>query len=220
MEGLQTLEPVDIPGHRPTSTGNVDHPMRLVTRRAAGLVPGGWTPDLRRDVAARFDSLATEWHTRDTPQRRAVVTDALERGLAALRGAEPTGTAVEVGSGTGTYSALLASYVSVVVSVEIAEDMLRTGAWGPAAPLLADASELPLADLSVDVVAAVNAFLFPAEVGRILRPGGALVWVNVSGSETPIHLSTSEVVEALPFEVDGVESRAGVGTWCVLRRIG
>jgi hypothetical protein len=45
-----------------------------------------------------------------------------------------------------------------------------------------------------------------------------LIWVNSSGEQTPIHLTTEEVVVALPFAVSGVESRAGAGTWCVLRR--
>ena len=62
-------------------------------------------------------------------------------------------------------------------------------------------------------------FLFPGEIARVLRPGGILLWVNVSGPDTPIHLSTDEVVAALPFEVEGVESTAGAGTWCALRRI-
>lgn len=46
------------------------------------------------------------------------------------------------------------------------------------------------------------------------------MWVNSSGEQTPIHLTSAEVVAALPFEVTGVESRAGAGTWCVLRRSG
>ena len=57
------------------------------------------------------------------------------------------------------------------------------------------------------------------KVARVLRPGGILLWVNVSGPDTPIHLTTTEVVAALPFEVEGVESTAGAGTWCALRRI-
>jgi len=118
---VEQLPRIPIEGHVPTSLGNAEHPMRRVTRRAAGLEPGGWDDECRRVVAATFNAI-------------------------------------------------------------------------------------------------INMFLFPQEVGRVLAAGGAVVWVNVSGPDTPIHLSVAEVVDALPFEADGVESSAGAGTWCVLRR--
>ena len=55
--------------------------MREATRRAAGLRAGGWTGELRSHVEGYFDDLAGQWHTRGSPQRTAVVTDALVRGL-------------------------------------------------------------------------------------------------------------------------------------------
>ena len=64
----------------------------------------------------------------------------------------------------------------------------------------------------------INAFLFPAEVERVLSPGGALVWVNSSGEDTLIHLSVDDLLAALPGEWCGTSSRAGEGLWCVLRR--
>ena len=64
----------------------------------------------------------------------------------------------------------------------------------------------------------VNAFVFPAEVDRVLSPGGALVWVNSSGEQTPIYLSVEDLVAGLPGEWTGTSSRAGDGHWCVLRR--
>ena len=64
----------------------------------------------------------------------------------------------------------------------------------------------------------VNALLFPAEVARVLAPGGALVWVNSLGDATPIHLSAADVAKALPGGWGGPASDAGWGTWCVLRR--
>lgn len=59
-----------------------DHPMRKVTRQVA-FEPQGWTAERRAKVADLFDSLASEWHTRDAPGRDAPLQDALERGLAA-----------------------------------------------------------------------------------------------------------------------------------------
>ena len=51
-----------------------------------------------------------------------------------------------------------------------------------------------------------------------LHGGGTLVWVNSSGTETPIHLTPDEVVAVLPGEWEGVQARAGIAIWCVLRR--
>ena len=90
---IQYLPPVVIEGHQSTP----DHPMRVATRRAAGLDADGWTPELRGEVAGFFDALADEWHTRTTPQRKAVVVDALTRGLGPA--AVQQGIAIEIGSG-------------------------------------------------------------------------------------------------------------------------
>jgi hypothetical protein len=82
----------------------------------------------------------------------------------------------------------------------------------------ADASELPLADRSVSALVLVNMLLFPVEVDRVLAADGSLVWVNSLAELTPIHLSAQDVGEALPGRWEGLASRAGGGTWCVLRR--
>src|SRR5204862_6594554 len=103
---IQHLPPVAIEGHRSSGAGGTDHPMRIATRRAAGLDAGGWTGELRHQVEGFFDGLAGEWHTRISPQRTAVVMDALVRGLGAID--SPVGMAVEVGSGIGSYSTRLA----------------------------------------------------------------------------------------------------------------
>ena len=213
---LRTLPVVDIPGHAPSGLGSPAHPMRIMTRRAAGLHPGGWDDGARAEVAAFFDALAPEWHTRTSPERDAVVVDALERGLAGA----PAGDAlcVEPGSGIGAYTPLLARRWRQVLAVEVAMEMLRRAPGEVGHRVLADGSRLPLAPAIADAVVLVNCFLFPAEVARVLTPAGVVVWVNSSGGETPIHLTADEVVRALPGQWNGVASGAGVGTWCVLQR--
>jgi hypothetical protein len=67
-------------------------------------------------------------------------------------------------------------------------------------------------------VVLVNCFLFPQEVVRVLSPGGVVVWVNSSGTNTPIHLPCDDVLAALPGRWAGVQSQAGVGIWCVVHR--
>ena len=77
---------------------------------------------------------------------------------------------------------------------------------------------LPLRDSCAAAVVLINAFLFPAEVDRILARDGAVVWVNSSGEQTPIFLSAEDLLTALPGTWMGTASQAGEGTWCVLRR--
>lgn len=215
---LRELPAVEIEGHAPSGLGSPEHPMRLVTRRAAGLDEGGWTDDLRSTVEQTFDALAAEWHTRTSPARTAVVVDALDRGLAEVPPPSPPGLAVEVGSGIGAYSALLAGRFDAVLAVDLSLEMLRRSPAAPGRRVQADAARLPVADSTAGAVVLVNAFLFPSEVDRVLRPDGIVVWVNSSGEETPIHLLAEEVVAALPGSWDGAASRAGAGTWSVLRR--
>ena len=209
------LPPVAIEGH-PAGSGGPDHPMRIATRRAAGLDAGGWTDGLRDEVAKYFDDLAGEWHTRATPERIAVVMDAFSRGLDAL--GAPAGTAVEIGSGIGVYSGLLARRFAAVVALDLSLEMLKLAPPEPAHRVQADGARLPLRDASAAAVVLINAFLFPDEVARVLSPQGLLVWVNTSGEQTPIHLSTDDLVGRLPGAWTGISSRAGEGLWCVLRR--
>lgn len=187
--------------------------MRIMTRRIAGLEPGSWDREAEALVTRTFDTLAPEWHTRTSPERTAIVDDALSRGLDPLLGG--SGLGIEVGSGIGTYTPLVESRFDVLLAVELSWQMLAR-APETGCRVRADGGRLPVRDGAADAVVLINAFLFPAEVGRVLRVGGVLLWVNSSGDETPIHLSTADVVSALPFPVRGVESRAGAGTWCAL----
>jgi SAM-dependent methyltransferase len=216
VKAIQHLPPIAIEGHHSSGAGGPEHPMRIATRRAAGLDAAGWTGELRSQVADYFDGIAAEWHTRITPQRIAVVTDALARGLDAMD--VPVGPAVEVGSGIGTYSSLLAERFAKVVAIDLSLAMLQLAPVGPAHRIQADGARLPLRDSSAAAVVLINAFLFPAEVDRILSPAGVLVWVNISGEQTPIYLSVDDLVARLPGEWTGTSSRAGEGHWCVLRR--
>jgi SAM-dependent methyltransferase len=213
---IQYLPPVAIEGHQSSGSGGPDHPMRIATRRAAGLDAGGWTPQLRKEVAEFFDAMSSEWHTRTSLQRTAVVTDALDRGLG--RQASRGGIAVEIGSGIGTYSGLLARRFADVLAIDLSLPMLRLAPTGIAHRIQADGAMLPLRDSCAAAVVLINCFLFPAEVDRILSPDGALVWVNSSGEQTPIFLDAEDLLSALPGTWTGTSSRAGEGTWCVLRR--
>jgi SAM-dependent methyltransferase len=211
--GLKELPPIAIPDHRSSGLGSDDHPMRIMTRRAAGLTGHGWDGQAREKVSSYFDQLATEWHTRSSPARDAVLLDALDRG-----GVTGGDVVIEVGSGIGAYSALLGKRFLRVLAVDLSFEMLRIAPPEPALRVRADAADLPNRSGVADAVVLVNALLFPAEVDRVLAAGGCVVWVNSSGDETPIHLPAGEVADVLPGEWRGVTSRAGLGTWCVLHR--
>ncbi len=213
---LTTLAPTDIDGHRSSGLGSPDHPMRIMTRRAAGLHPGAWDDTARAEVAAFFDGLASEWHTRTSPEREAVVIDALARGLPDHLGVGDI--CVELGSGIGAYTPVLAKRWSRTLAVEVSLEMLLRAPRDVGHRVLADGSRLPLGAGTASAVVLVNCFLFPHEVCRVLAPEGVIVWVNSSGTETPIHLSPEDVVEALPGDWEGVQSTAGPGLWSVLWR--
>lgn len=204
------IDPLD---EDPPTGLNADHPMRQVTR-AVAFEPDGWTVERRAEVAHLFDSLADEWHTRDAPDRPAPLLDALDRGLAAAPAAARR-VAVDIGAGTGLFSTTLTERFDVVLSVDLACEMLLRAPTGPAHRVQADASVLPVPDSSVDVLLLANAFLFPTEAPRVLSPNGVVIWVNSRGSDTPIHLTAHEVDEALPGSWRGVASEAGWGTWSV-----
>lgn len=204
--------------------------MRVITRRAAGLEQPAWDRGAAEEVTRLFDALAPEWHTRESDDRTSIVSDALTRGLdplrhpapepgsaGAARQAGPT-VALELGSGLGTYSQLVADRCDVALAVDLSLEMQHRAHRSDSLRMIADGSGLPVRDSVLACAVLVNCFLFPDELTRTIAPGGVVLWVNTSGESTPIHLSTQDVIDALPFEVEGVEARAGVGTWCALRR--
>ena len=207
-----TIEPPE--GSASWGSAAVDHPMRAVTR-AVAFEPDGWTPARQAEVIALFDSLAPEWNTRDVAGRELPILDALDRGVAAAPPRDAGGFALELGGGTGLYSAAMAERFSTLLTLDISWEMVRLVPAGPSLRVQGDGSRLPLADGSLDAIILINMFLFPAEVDRVLAPGGVVVWVNSRGPETPIHLLASEVDQALPGRWDGVASTAGWGTWSV-----
>lgn len=213
VEFLERIIPC--PPDRP-EVGGPDHPMRHVTRQVA-FEPGGWTPERAHKVAQLFDSMAAAWSERASAERQDSLRDALVRGeLEDLAQA----TCLEIGSGTGSSTADLAQRFRTVLCVDLSRAMLRHAPTAPGQRVNADAARLPIESGSAGCVVLVNALLFPAEVSRVLAPGGALVWVNSLGDRTPIHLPATDVQKALPGRWRGKASEAGWGTWCVLRRSG
>lgn len=209
LERLPPIEPDNVPRE---GAAGPDHPMRRVTREVA--FERGWSKARAAKVSQLFDDLAPEWHTRGGPERDRVVADALARGGID----EPL--CLEVGSGTGFGTSILAGHFERVIALDIAPEMLRRAPPELGTRVLGDASCLPFSDDAIPAIALVNALLFPDELDRVLAPFGVVIWVNTSGTGTPIHLSGEDVLAALPGRWSGRASQIGRGTWCVARRAG
>jgi len=173
-----------------------------------------WTAGNATRMAELFDSMAADWSAKHVDETRAApVLDALRRGAVPI-----DGDWLELSSGTGAGTRLLAGVVGSLVATDLAAEML-SHAPGELAPRVhADASTLPFPTASFDAVLMINMLLFPGEVDRVLRPDGVVVWVNTLGDQTPIHLPANEVITALPGEWVGRTARAGTGFWLTARR--
>jgi ubiquinone/menaquinone biosynthesis C-methylase UbiE len=97
------------------------------------------------------------------------VTDALSRGLGAID--SPVGMAVEVGSGIGTYSNLLAERFRTVMAIDLSLAMLKLAPGGPAHRVQADGARLPVGDSSAAAIVLINAFLFRRSRTRSVARG-------------------------------------------------
>jgi SAM-dependent methyltransferase len=189
-----------------------DHPMRLLTRAKAFGEP--WSAADAARVQEIFDGLAPAWsESHVDPTKAAPVRDALVRGNVPI-----DGDWLEVGSGTGAGARVLTESVRSLVCTDLAAKML---AHAPelAPKARADASQLPFPDDSFDAVLLINMLLFPAEIDRVLRRDGTVLWVNTLGDQTPIHLPGGDVLEALPGEWSGVTANAGTGFWLTGHRV-
>ncbi len=186
-----------------------ESPMRKVTEGVA--FDGAWDDTRRDKVRDLFDDMAADWGSRFSNEREASILDALDRG-------QPGGgTVLELGAGSGLGTARLVERFDDVIALDLSMEMLRH--QPELAPKVrADASILPFPDGAADLVVLVNMLLFPAEVDRVLAPGGSVLWINTNGHETPIHLTPEAVVEALPGEWTATAGRAGTGLWASVRR--
>lgn len=186
------------------------------TSRAIAEDPSVWTARLARETVDRYAELAPVWNDERGGYRPVPVADALERG-----GPLPDGWCVEIGSGTGLLTPLLARVWSRVVCLDLSPDMLRRST----APrrVLADASRLPLADGRAAAVVLADVPLFAREVVRVLAPGGVVLWSNALGVDAPHHVPVETVLSVLRRASggaawSGVTAEAGWGLWAVLRR--
>lgn len=190
----------------PAAFADASHPIRKVTRQVA--FDGAWDSSRATKFGALFDGLARDWsQSHGEAPRQAVVADAVSRG-----GADTSGTWLDCGSGTGINTTLVGNSVENLVALDLSAQMLAH-APDVAPKVRGDSSNLPFRSECFDTLLLVNMLLFPAEVDRVLKPGGTLLWVNTLGDQTPIHLPADDVLSALPGQWSGVTANAGSGFW-------
>jgi len=128
------------------------------------------------------------------------------------------GTCAEIVSGTGQLTGLLAEIFGQVLTVDISEHLPADSQTDPGSPLRAAASALPIVTGSLAAVVCIDLFPCPAEICRVLRPDGVLLWINQPGVENPLFPDTPALISALGGGWSAVESETRWGRWTVLRR--
>lgn len=202
------------PGAHPPFDPSREHPLRTLSRRVA--FEDCWTAEMRDEFTRTFDALAPTWPLDDFPGIAVPLGDALDRGLGSVPWPlNDASVLVDLGGGNGRAAGIMRDRFPATVVVDLSAEMLRCMPDGTAPCIQADASCLPFADGGVDVLVAVNMFLFPSEAERVISASGALVWISSWGPATPIYLSADEVDRAMPGEWSGVKSHAGGASWSV-----
>ena len=180
--------------------------------RRLAMRPGTWDRQEAAAMRAGFDAVAAGWDDSRGGYRRPVLADALARG-----GPFRPGRAVEIASGTGLLTPLIAQVWPEVVAVDLSGGMLARSA--ASCRIQADAARLPLAGGRAAAVVIGDGPLFAAEAARVMAAGAVLVWSNALGDGAPffvpVEVLTGAMTAATGRPWDAVCSQAHWG-WAVL----
>ena len=126
----------------------LDNVSELQAFARAIAVDGVWTTDIARATASMFDGMAASWNSERSTNRFEPVHDALHRGQLPVGG-----RCLEVGSGTGQITPLLADHFDEVISVDLSTAMLAQARASASFRICCDASQLPFRDRIFDAAA-------------------------------------------------------------------
>jgi ubiquinone/menaquinone biosynthesis C-methylase UbiE len=175
-------------------------------------------PVFRRIVERQFDSLAPQWDSMRSEDSFA----AFEAALDSVAG--PVSDALDLGTGTGEGAARIVRRFpdARVVGVDLSEQMLDLARQKvPEAEFQrADASALPFADASFDLVTLANMVPFFDELLRVLRPDGTVLFSFSIGADTPIYVPPERLRAELAERgfVDFADFAAGRSTALTSRK--
>jgi SAM-dependent methyltransferase len=168
-------------------------------------------------VRRQFDSLAPRW----TAMRSTDAFAAYEAALAALP--RPPSHALDLGTGTGLAAFAIARRFGAadVLGADLAPGMIAEAQRSIPDDLrdrvrfeAADASSLPYADGSFDLVALVNMIPFFDELARVVAPDGHVLVSFSGGASTPIYVPPERLRAELGARgfTDFAEFAEGPGT--------
>lgn len=174
-------------------------------------------------IRRQFDALAPVWESLRLEDSLAPYEAALQT-LAA-----PPARAIDLGTGTGAGAFAIARRFpeAEVVGADLSARMLAEAERRTPAELQgrvtfqrADASALPFADESFQLVAHANMIPFFDELARVVAPGGHALFAFSSGPTTPIYVSPDRLraeLEPRGF-TDFAEFRTGRGNGLLARK--
>jgi SAM-dependent methyltransferase len=145
---------------------------------------------LRGRLLDAFQALAPSWETRIGPHHLEALGLALEELPAPRR-------VLDLGTGTGAAAKAVAARFpeAEVTGIDFASAMIAEAErrlppdlGGRVRFEVGDASALPAADASADLVTLVNMIPFFDELARVTAPGGSVVVSYSRGAETPIYV--------------------------------
>jgi len=174
-------------------------------------------------VRKQFDAIAGSWDTMRDPTHLAPY----EAALAAVDPAPSNALDLGTGTGQGAFAIARRFPHAQVVGVDLAEGMLAEARSKTPAELAervrferGDASALPFADASFDVVAHANMIPFFDELERVLVPGGQALFAFSLGPGTPIYVATERLQEELRRRgfTEFASFEAGKGTALLARK--
>lgn len=174
-------------------------------------------------VRKQFDAIAGSWDTMRDPAHLAPY----EAALAAVEPAPARALDLGTGTGQGAFAIARRFPAAEIVGVDLADGMLAEARRKTPTELAervrfenGDASALPFADGSFDLVAHANMIPFFDEVARVLAPGGQAVFAFSFGPRTPIYVSTDRLKVELRRRgfTEFAEFAAGKGTALLARK--
>jgi SAM-dependent methyltransferase len=204
---------------------NRDELGRKLARLATNaVVAHPWTWRVFRPlIRLQFDTLAPRWDEMRVGDHLA----SYERALDAI--AVPPARALDVGTGTGDGAAAVAYRFprAEVIGVDLSDAMIEHARrklpeelQGRVRFERADASALPFADESFDLVALANMIPFFDEVARLVVPGGHALFAFSGGAATPIYVAPERLRSELGRRgfTEFADFVAGSGTALLARK--